>query len=135
MIDTPDSALSHVSVGTNDMDRAVGFYDRVLAPLGIRRMEAAPDYAGWGRRFPEFFVHKPHDGQPASVGNGAHVAFLATDRAAVQAFHRAALEAGGRCEGPPGPRPHYSEHYYAAFIRDPDGNKLEAMAWEGPWPG
>lgn len=129
-----DSALSHVSIGTNDFERAVAFYDRVLAPLGITRLESHPGGAGWGRRWPEFWVHAPLDGRPATVGNGSHVAFLAFVRDAVIAFHREALAAGGRCEGPPGPRPQYSEHYFAAFVRDPDGHKIEAMAWEGPLP-
>ncbi len=128
------SALSHVSLGTDDFDRAVAFYDRVLATLGIRRMEQFPGGAGYGRRWPEFWLHTPIDGRPASVGNGTHVAFLATDRAAVAAFHAEALAAGGRDDGPPGPRPAYGPHYYAAFVRDLDRHKIEAMVWEGPWP-
>ena len=129
-----DSALSHVSLGTDDFDRAVAFYDRVLAPLGIRRVDGFPGGAGWGRRWPEFWVQLPIDGRPAAVGNGTHVAFLAPDRAAVEAFHRAGIEAGARCDGPPGVRPQYSQHYFAAFLRDPDGHKIEAMCWEGPAP-
>jgi catechol 2,3-dioxygenase-like lactoylglutathione lyase family enzyme len=126
--------LSHLSLGTTDLDRAGAFYDRVLAVLGIRRIEAFPGGIGWGRRFPEFWMQTPIDGAPAAVGNGTHVAFLAADRAGVDAFHAAGLAAGGRCEGPPGPRPAYGEHYYAAFLRDPDGHKIEAMVWDGPWP-
>jgi catechol 2,3-dioxygenase-like lactoylglutathione lyase family enzyme len=128
------SALSHVSLGTADFERAAAFYDRVLAPLGIKRLDGFPGGAGWGRRWPEFWVQVPIDGRPASVGNGTHVAFLALDRGAVEAFHREALAAGGRCEGAPGTRPQYSEHYFAAFVRDLDGHKIEAMAWEGPPP-
>ncbi len=134
MSETPESGLSHVSLGTNDFDRAVAFYDAALAPLGLRRLEGFPGAAAWGRRFPEFWIQVPIDGRPAAVGNGTHVAFLAPDRAAVAAFHRVALDAGGRCEGPPGPRPHYGEPYFAAFIRDLDGHKVEAMVWEAPWP-
>jgi catechol 2,3-dioxygenase-like lactoylglutathione lyase family enzyme len=130
-----DSALSHVSIGTSDFDRALAFYDAVLAPLGIRRLEMHPGGAGWGRRWPEFWLHTPLDGRPATVGNGSHVAFLAFSREQVMRFHEAALAAGGRCDGPPGTRPQYSEHYYGAFIRDLDGHKVEAMAWEGPPPG
>jgi len=135
MTETPPSALSHVSLGTADMDRATEFYDRVLATIGIRRIESFPGGAGYGRVWPEFWVQTPIDGRPASVGNGTHVAFLAPDRAAVAAFHAAALAAGGSCEGPPGPRPAYGEHYHAAFVRDLDGHKIEAMIWDGPPPG
>jgi catechol 2,3-dioxygenase-like lactoylglutathione lyase family enzyme len=135
MTDQPSSALSHVSLGTDEFERAVAFYDRVLAPLGIRRLEGFPGGAGWGRQWPEFWVQVPIDGRPATTGNGTHVAFLAADRDQVAAFHGAALAAGGRCEGPPGPRPQYGDAYYAAFVRDPDGHKIEAMVWEGPPPG
>lgn len=129
MTDTPLSALSHVSLGTNDIDRAGAFYDRVLAPLGIRRVMAFPGGIGWGRAFPEFWIQTPLDGRPAAVGNGTHVAFLAPDRAAVAAFHAAGIAAGGRCDGPPGPRA-YEPGYYAAFLRDLDGHKVEAMLIE-----
>jgi catechol 2,3-dioxygenase-like lactoylglutathione lyase family enzyme len=135
MTDETPPALSHVSLGTDDLDRAGAFYDRVLAPLGIRRIEAFPGGIGWGRRFPEFWMQTPIDGRPAGTGNGTHVAFLAVTRAQVDAFHAAGLAAGGTGEGPPGPRPAYGEHYYAAFLRDPDGHKIEAMVWDGPWPG
>ena len=134
MTEATQSTLSHVSLGTGDLDRAGAFYDRVLAPLGIGRIEAFPGGIGWGRRFPEFWMQTPFDGRPAGTGNGTHVAFLAAARAQVDAFHAAGLAAGGTDEGPPGPRPAYGEHYYAAFLRDPDGHKIEAMVWDGPWP-
>ncbi|WP_237214172.1 VOC family protein [Falsiroseomonas oryziterrae] len=130
MTEAPPSALSHVSLGTNDFDRAVAFYDRVLAPLGIRRVMSFPGGVGWGRQFPEFWIQTPIDGRAAAAGNGTHVAFLAADRAAVDAFHAEGLAAGGRCEGPPGPRPDYEAGYYAAFLRDLDGHKIEAMLIE-----
>jgi catechol 2,3-dioxygenase-like lactoylglutathione lyase family enzyme len=69
----------------------------------------------------------PYNGETATVGNGVHVAFKADNRAAVDAFHAAALAAGGTDEGAPGLRPHYHEHYYGAYVRDPDGNKLQAV--------
>ncbi len=127
------SLMSHVSIGVADLPRAAAFYDAALAPLGARRIL---DEAGWaiayGRQFPEFWVHPPHDGKPPVAGNGAHFAFRADSRAEVDAFHAAALAAGGTCDGPPGPRPMYGPEYYGAFIRDPDGNKIEAMFWDGP---
>jgi catechol 2,3-dioxygenase-like lactoylglutathione lyase family enzyme len=128
-------AVSHVSLGTNNLDRAAVFYDRVLAPLGIRRIEAFPGAIGYGRRFPEFWIQVPVDGRPAAVGNGTHVGFFAADRAGVEAFHAAGLAAGGTCEGPPGKRPHDGDSYFGAFLRDPDGHKVEAMCWEAPPPG
>jgi catechol 2,3-dioxygenase-like lactoylglutathione lyase family enzyme len=82
---------------------------------------------GYGRVFPEFWIQRPFDGGVATSGNGTHVAFLAPDRASVDAFHRAALAAGGRCDGPPSLRLEYHPQYYACFVRDPDGHKIEAM--------
>ncbi len=119
--------LSHVSLGTDDHARAVAFYDPVLATIGCRRIVEHAGATGYGRVFPEFWIQRPLDGAAAGTGNGTHVAFQAPDRASVDAFHRAALAAGGRCDGPPGPRPEYHAQYYACFVRDPDGHKLEAV--------
>lgn len=121
------SCISHVSLGTNDYARAVAFYDTVLATIGCRRIMEHGEATGYGRVFPEFWIQRPFDGGAATPGNGTHVAFLAPDRASVDAFHRAALAAGGRCDGPPGLRPEYHPQYYACFVRDPDGHKIEAM--------
>ena len=109
------SILSHVSLGTNDVERAAAFYDAALAPLGITRKMEHPGAIAWGRAFPEFWVQMPLDGTPASIGNGTHVGFIASTRAAVDAFHAAALAAGGRDEGAPGPRPEYGAPYYGGF--------------------
>jgi catechol 2,3-dioxygenase-like lactoylglutathione lyase family enzyme len=121
------STLSHVSLGTADLERAGAFYDRVLAPLGCRRIQAIQGGIGWGRRWPEFWIQLPFDGRPFTTGNGTHIAFLARSRAEVDAFHAAGLACGGECDGPPGERPQYEPGYYAAFLRDPDGHKIEAM--------
>lgn len=123
----PLPALSHVSLGTNDYPRAKAFYDAVLAPLGIRCVMDFEGGAGYGRAFPEFWIQRAHDGGRASAGNGVHVCFLAGSVDEVKAFHAKALELGGQDEGPPGFRPEYTPGYYAAFVRDLDGNKLEAM--------
>ena len=93
--------LSHVSIGTNDLDRATRFYDTVLATLDCRRMEEHGGVVGYGRRYPEFWVHAPLDGQPATVGNGTHVALVAESRERVAAFYAAALAAGAAGDGPP----------------------------------
>jgi catechol 2,3-dioxygenase-like lactoylglutathione lyase family enzyme len=124
------SILSHASIGTNDFDRAVRFYDAVLPTLGCKRIMQHPGAAAWGKAFPEFWVQTPIDGKPASIGNGTHIGFMAPDKDAVHAFHAAALKAGAKDEGAPGPRPDYGEPYYGCFLRDPDGHKIEAAYWD-----
>lgn len=125
-LDIP-SILSHVSVGSNDLERALAFYDVVLATVGAERKHEVPGFAvAYGKLFPEFWVQTPFDEQTASVGNGVHFAFIAMTRDAVHAFHEAALAAGGKDEGAPGPRPQYGNDYYGCFVRDLDGNKIEA---------
>jgi catechol 2,3-dioxygenase-like lactoylglutathione lyase family enzyme len=120
--------LHHVSIGVADVERAAKFYDAALAVLGYKRvMEFLPYAVAYGVKSPQFWVQIPHDRNTASVGNGVHIAFNAANKNAVHAFHRAALGAGGTDDGPPGHRPDYSPQYYGAFVRDLDGNKLEAM--------
>jgi catechol 2,3-dioxygenase-like lactoylglutathione lyase family enzyme len=130
MAEDNPSILSHVSIGTNDFERAVAFYDKVMPALGCRRMEEFPGAVAYGKQYPEFWVQKPIDGYPASVGNGTHFGFVAASREMVRAFYRAALEAGASDSGEPGPRPHYGPQYYGCFVRDPDGHKIEAMYWD-----
>lgn len=122
--------FSHLTLGTNDAVRARRFYEAALAPLGLAPVHREKDAVAYGvgaEAYPWIWVMPPYDGLPATWGNGVHVAFLAPDRAAVEAFHAAGLAAGGRDEGAPGLRPHYAEDYYAAYLRDPDGNKLQAV--------
>ena len=124
--------ISHITVGSNDIARAKAFYERVMAPLGYTRVMDSDDYFAYGEAGgapARFWVVTPFDGRPAKRGNGWHCAFLAPSRAAVDAFHAAALATGGSDEGAPGPRPHYSETYYGAYVRDPDGNKLQAVCY------
>jgi catechol 2,3-dioxygenase-like lactoylglutathione lyase family enzyme len=130
MSDDIPSILSHISVGTNDFDRSVGFYDRVLPTLGCKRIMEFPGAVAYGKQFPEFWVQVPIDGKPATVGNGTHLSFIAPSKEAVDAFHKAALEAGGADDGAPGPRPDYGPPYYGCFVRDPDGHKIEATYWD-----
>ncbi|MEX2628730.1 MAG: VOC family protein [Tistlia sp.] len=124
------SILSHVSVGTDDFERATAFYDRLLTALGIGRVLEHPGAVAYGRAYPEFWVQTPVDGRPASVGNGTHVGFGATSQAQVEAFHREGLAAGASDAGAPGPREAYGAPYYGAFLRDPDGHKIEAVFWD-----
>ena len=130
MADENPSIVSHLSVGTNDFERAVAFYDKVLPTLGCKQLMKYPGAVAYGREYPEFWVQTPIDGQPATVGNGSHVGFVANSKQAVHAFHEAALEEGGRDDGAPGPRPDYGDSYYGCFIRDLDGNKIEATYWK-----
>ncbi len=130
MADENPSIVSHISIGTNDFDRALSFYDKVMAALGAQRVMEHPGAVAYGKQYPEFWVQKPIDGYPASVGNGTHIGFVAASKQAVHAFHEAALAAGGQDNGAPGPRPHYGEPYYGCFVRDPDGHKIEAAFWD-----
>ena len=130
MADANSSILSHISIGTNQFEKATAFYDQVLATLGCKRVLAHPGAVAYGREYPEFWVQTPIDGQPANVGNGTHFGFVAPDKQAVHAFYDAALEAGASPDGPPGPRPHYGEPYYGCFVRDLDGHKIEAAYWD-----
>lgn len=117
--------FNHVSVGTRDLEAACRFYDAVLGALGYRRTMSEPFGCAWGVEWPEFWVTTPAEGE-ATAGNGVHVALIAGSRDAVDAFHAAALASGGSDAGAPGLRD-YTEDYYAAFVRDPDGNKIEAV--------
>jgi catechol 2,3-dioxygenase-like lactoylglutathione lyase family enzyme len=120
--------LSHVSIGVRDVARAAEFYDAVLGALGYRRVfEVLPHGIGYGDKHPSFWVQLPRGQQELMVGNGTHIALAATSKDAIAAFHAAALEKGGSDDGAPGPRPEYGPDYYAAFVIDPDGNRLEAV--------
>ena len=120
--------FSHITLGSNDMARARAFYAPVMATLGITAPFEMPGALVFGTLAGQkIFIVPPYDGNAASIGNGSHAAFLAPDRAAVAAFYAAALVHAGRDEGAPGLRPHYHPHYYAAYVRDPDGNKLQAV--------
>ncbi len=126
--------FSHVTVGTRDLERAERFYDAVLAPLGLTRRTVSPDGGRaalcWVRAqspLPRFYVYQPFNGEPATVGNGGMVAFLAPSTEAVGVAHASGLAHGGTDEGGPGPRPHYGEGYFGAYVRDPDGNKVHIV--------
>ena len=121
--------LLYVTVGTNNIDRAREFYDPVLATLGFRCKVAKEDEIGYGADDDSrcrFWILYPFDKQEATVGNGSMIALSAPNRAAVRAFHAAALLYGGEDEGKPGLRPYHAS-FYASYVRDPDGNKLSAV--------
>lgn len=125
--------FSYITLGTADIARARAFHDAVMATLGHTRVAGYDDETGsaWGLDDPgpHLWVTAPFDGGAPSTGNGTMVSFLAASRAAVDAFHAAALAHGGRDEGPPGLRPPYGPHFYAAYVRDPDGHKLNAVCY------
>jgi catechol 2,3-dioxygenase-like lactoylglutathione lyase family enzyme len=123
--------IDHVSLGVGDLVVSRAFYDVVLAPLGYIRRYDLDDASGYGSPEPHplreqalpFWIGH----EPAGAALSGHVCFNAPSRSAVDAFHRAALAAGGRDNGKPGLRPQYHAHYYAAFVADPDGHRIEAV--------
>ncbi len=121
--------ISHVTIGTNDLERAILFYEQVLEALSLVRvpMERSAPFAMWNRGSefrPAVALTVPENGQSHAPGNGQMLALLAPDRRTVDAVHEIALSAGGTDEGAPGLRPHYHPNYYGAYFRDLDGNKL-----------
>jgi catechol 2,3-dioxygenase-like lactoylglutathione lyase family enzyme len=120
---------SHITLGTNNLARAEKFYDAVMSVLGHPVLfKAPPNVISYGTPTGEkLFVLTPFDQNEARPGNGVHAAFKAESRATVDAFHAAALANGGSDEGAPGLRPHYHPNYYGAYVRDPDGNKIQAV--------
>lgn len=118
--------IGYVTLGTNDLPRAARFYDALLAELGGKRIMDLDGFIVWSNRpnAPGLAVTRPYDGKPASVGNGVMAALAAGSKEKVDAVYRKALELGATDEGKPGPR---GENFYAAYFRDPDGNKLNAF--------
>lgn len=120
--------IDHVSITVRDLAQSTRFYEAALAPLGYEKLRNQPGTVGFGKKYPELWLnHRPNATVDAETG--AHVCMRAPTRESVDAFHAAALAAGGRSDGAPGLRSHYHETYYAAFIRDPDGNRIEAVTF------
>ena len=121
--------IDHVSVAVRDLEVAMRFYETVLATLGMVKLETRAATVGFGKTYPEFWINLRGDMATVAPASGAHVCFRAREPAAVDAFHGAAQAAGGESDGAPGLRPRHGEGYYAAFIRDPDGNRIEAVTF------
>ena len=122
--------LDHVSISVRDPEEAALFYEAVLATIGYRKLQVRPHTIGFGKAYSEFWINlRSRMAAAAAAEGGAHVALRALSREAVDAFHAAALAAGGACDGSPGLRPQYSPGYYAGFIRDRDGNRIEAVTF------
>jgi catechol 2,3-dioxygenase-like lactoylglutathione lyase family enzyme len=117
--------IDHIGVEVADLERSAAFYDAVFFPLGIRRMFEAHRVIAWGINDARFWITARGRAPQAAYG---HVAFEASGKAAVDAAYRAGLEAGGRSDGPPGPRHQYGPRYYAAYLLDPDGMRVEVVA-------
>ncbi len=121
--------FSHVTIGSSDPNKAAAeFYDAVFEVLGVGKMFEIDGIVAYGEPTgPKTFVLRPFDGGPHVPGNGGHIAYVAQSRAQVDEFHATALAAGGTDEGPPGLRPHFHANYYGAYVRDREGNKIQAV--------
>lgn len=117
--------IDHTGYLVTDLDKSIAFYTKALAPLGYEKLMGFPGVAGFGEnKKADFWIHT---GTPTDK---LHIAFRAKGRAEVKAFYDAAIAAGGKDNGPPGSRPHYHEHYFGAFVLDPDGHNVEAVCHE-----
>ena len=123
----PYAALDHASIAVADLPTSAAFYDAAFAPLGLARAKTTARAIGYGLGHPVFWIIEGGTGGRAQPGRGLHFCLGASTRAAVDAFHRAALAQGGKDNGAPGLRPEYHAHYYGAFVFDPDGYKLGAV--------
>jgi catechol 2,3-dioxygenase-like lactoylglutathione lyase family enzyme len=121
--------IDHISVGVSDLERSARFYELTLAPLGLSRLVTRPGTVGFGKSYPEFWINLRAGVTPVSPESGCHICLRAKSTGEVDAFHASALNAGGSDDGAPGLRPHDRVRYYAAFIRDPDGNRIEAVTF------
>jgi catechol 2,3-dioxygenase-like lactoylglutathione lyase family enzyme len=123
--------IDHVSLGVSDLERSARFYELALAPLGLSRLVTRPATVGFGKSYPEFWINLRAEMTPVEPESGVHICLRAKSPEEVDAFHAAALRAGGRSDGAPGLRPHDRVRYYAGFIVDPDGNRIEAVTFPG----
>ncbi len=122
--------IDHVSIAVRDLDAATRFYAAVLGAIGMNAIDVRATTVGFGKAYSEFWINLRRDMPPVEAASGAHICFRARSTGMVDAFHAAALAAGGSSDGAPGLREHDGEgDYYAAFIRDPDGNRIEAVSF------
>src|ERR1700687_717405 len=122
--------IDHVSIAVRDLKAGERFYTALLTTLGMSKLREWPDAAiGFGKKYPEFWINRRKDMAPVAADTGIHICLRGNDAVAVDASHAAALAAGGTPDGAPGLRAQYHENYYAAFIRDPDGNRIEAVTF------
>ena len=121
--------IDHVSLAVSDLDRSVPFYERLFAPLGMTKLVVRPAAVGFGKAYPEVWINLRTGMRPLSPESGVHLCLRAKSTGDVDAFHAAAVEAGGVSESAPSLRPHDRVRYYATFVSDPDGNRIEAVTF------
>ena len=121
--------IDHASLAVSDLAASAAFYDRVLEPLGLARLVERAGTVGFGKRYPEFWLNARPGIGPAPADTGSHICLRAPTKEAVKTFHQRAIDLGGQCDGAPGDRQGAMTPYFGAFIRDPDGNKLEAVTF------
>jgi catechol 2,3-dioxygenase-like lactoylglutathione lyase family enzyme len=121
--------IDHISIGVSDLERAVRFYEAVLSTIGYAKLEVRPHTVGFGKRYADLWLNHRPGMAPVGADSGCHACLRATSPQAVDAFHAAAVAGGGRSDGAPGERPQHGVGYYAAFIVDPDGNRIEAVTF------
>jgi catechol 2,3-dioxygenase-like lactoylglutathione lyase family enzyme len=121
--------IDHVSIAVRDLEAAGRFYEAALAALGYSRLIARATTIGFGKKYPDLWINLRLNMATPDPDGGVHICLRAPNIEAVDAFHAAALQAGGRSDGAPGLRPEYNAAYYAAFIRDPDGNRIEVVTF------
>jgi catechol 2,3-dioxygenase-like lactoylglutathione lyase family enzyme len=121
--------IDHVSLAVRNLERAVPFYERLFAPLGMAKLVTRPAAVGFGKAYPEVWINLRSAMQPLSPESGVHLCLRAKTVEAVDAFYAAAMAAGGISESAPSLRPHDRVRYYATFIADPDGNRIEAVTF------
>jgi catechol 2,3-dioxygenase-like lactoylglutathione lyase family enzyme len=122
--------IDHISLAVRDLKAGARFYEALVATLGMTKLREWPGAAiGYGKKYPEFWINARAAMAPVADDSGVHICLRASSREAVDAFHAAALAGGGASDGAPGLRAKYHDNYYAAFVRDPDGNRIEAVTF------
>jgi catechol 2,3-dioxygenase-like lactoylglutathione lyase family enzyme len=121
--------IDHVSVGVSDLDRSATFYEAILKPLGFSRLVTRPGTIGFGKSYPELWINLRPTMSGVAADSGCHICLRAKSASEVDQFHASALDGGGSSDGAPGLRPHDRVRYYAAFVKDPDGNRIEAVTF------
>ncbi|MHC8943654.1 VOC family protein [Advenella incenata] len=125
--------ISYTMVGTNDLEQSICFYDPLFAQMGLEQCFRDDNCVSWGKKsditFPRFFTGYPFDGKKANAGNGVMTAFVLEDSATIDRLYAIAMREGGSDEGEPGFRPRYGSGFYAAYVQDPDNNKIAFVAY------
>lgn len=121
--------IDHISVAVSDLKKSGAFYERLLEPLGMKRLVERENTVGFGKRYPEFWLNARPSMSPVSTDTGIHICLRARSEEAVNAFHQAAVDNGGSDDGAPGGRQGEMTKYYGAFVKDPDGNKVEVATF------